>query len=205
MFPLLPEHSEKKKLKDNKRFFFSACFHYTFTLSFLFLAFVSCNCLAHWRPFKWPSHLVSIYINVSFCFLDASAFPFPSLTPLFSICFGILRGPSCKPQEPVKSFQGPLYNLQWPVYNAQNIYTCHHHLQWGWQTKSSSSSWADVVKKDVFEMVGMSPICRRTRFARWEQRCMLFFSFLYTALKLPFVQISTRKMKHNMQKKRKIT
>ena len=33
MFPLLPEHSEKKKLKDNKSFFFRACFHYTFTLA----------------------------------------------------------------------------------------------------------------------------------------------------------------------------
>ena len=103
MFPLLPEHSEKKKLKDNKSFFFRACFHYTFTLA---------------------NHI--IIIKLSRC-----------------------------------------------------------------------------CKKGCFQIVGMSPICRRTRFACWEERVAYssfhsFSLYTYRELKVPFVQISRGKMRHKL-------
>ena len=48
--------------------------------------------------------------------------------------------------------------------------------------KASPSSWADAVKGRMkFQIVGMSPICRRTLVARWAER-LLFFSVLYTLL-----------------------
>ena len=128
MFPLLPEHSEKKREKKKiTNIKFKIIFSDTVT------------------PITDSCHSVIVL-------------------QVFGDHHSNLRN-QYNPHEPVK-------NHQEQVYNAQNICSFHHHQQQGARGGAIHIIIIRLSRccKGCFQIVGMSPICRRTLFACWEGR-----------------------------------